>query len=120
MSTFKITNITHLLGKREGKFNSVLEVEYVDNLMKKNVKIKPNDTIYLSLQSLPISLHALRVKGLILISEVTDGELATVMANIAAPKVDIPVVIATIKPEPEAERVEQIKKVQPKKEKEVA
>jgi hypothetical protein len=77
MGTFKITNITHLLGKREHKFNSVLDVDYVDNMMKKTIKIKAGNTVYLTTPSLPISAHLLRVKNLITVVEVSDNELAS-------------------------------------------
>lgn len=80
MKTFRITNITNLLGKRSFKQNSELEVEYVDGMIKKTLKIKPQETIYLSLSSLPLSIHRLRIKGLVTVSEVSAKELKAVMA----------------------------------------
>jgi len=82
MSTFKITNITNQLGKRDYKYNSVLEINYVDNMLKQTIKVRPNDTIYLTLHSLPISVHVLRVKNLITVSEVSDAELNNVIKSI--------------------------------------
>lgn len=74
MSTYKITNITNLAGKRDNRYNSTLEVEYVDEMMKKTVKIKPASTLYLSIPSLPLSVHRLRVKGLVSVVEVSGEE----------------------------------------------
>lgn len=103
MSTFKITNITNLLGKRESKFNSVLEIEYVDNMMKKIISINPNSTIYLKSPSLPISAHSLRVKNLITVSEVSDTELI----NIRSKSKSMP----EAKPKPETKPIVEIKPV---------
>jgi len=75
MSTYKITNITHLAGKRDLKYNSVLDIEYVDQMVKKTVKIKPNDSLYLTISSLPLSVHRLRVKNLITVTEVSNKEM---------------------------------------------
>jgi len=72
MSTYKITNITNFLGKRDYKYNSNLDVEFVDNMIKKIVTIKPNDNVYLTIPTLPLSVHRLRVKNLITVSEVDD------------------------------------------------
>ena len=72
MSTYKITNITNFLGKRDYKYNSNLDVEFVDNMIKKIVTIKPNDSVYLTISTLPLSVHRLRVKNLITVSEVDD------------------------------------------------
>jgi hypothetical protein len=75
MSTYKITNITHLAGKRDLKYNSVLDIEYVDQMVKKTVKIKPNDSLYLTISTLPLSVHRLRVKNLITVTEVSNKEM---------------------------------------------
>lgn len=85
MNTYKITNITNLAGKRDFKFNSELDIEYVDNITKKTVKVKPGDTIYLTVSSLPLSVHRLRVKNLITVAEVSAAELAKTINN-AKPK----------------------------------
>jgi len=85
MSTFKITNITNTIGKREAKYNSILNIEYVDKMTKKTIPIKAGDTIYLTLDKLPISAHLLRVKNLVTISEVSADEL-TYVRKIQEPK----------------------------------
>jgi len=82
MSTYKITNITNLAGKRDFKFNTELSIDFVDNMVKKTIKVKPNDSVFLSVKSLPLSVHRLRVKGLITVSEIGETELAkTISAN---------------------------------------
>jgi len=75
MSTYKITNITNTLGKRNSKHNSNLDIEYVDEMTKKKITIKPNDCVYLTTISLPLSVHRLRVKKLITVVEVSENEL---------------------------------------------
>lgn len=81
MSTYKITNITNFLGKRDYNYNSNLDVEFVDNMMKKIVTIKPNDSVYLTIQSLPLSIHRLRVKNLITVSETNEVPQISVVAS---------------------------------------
>lgn len=76
MSTYKITNITNLLGKREAKYNTILEMDYIDNLTKKTVKIRPGDSIYLTASTLPLSAQRLRIKNLVAIVEITEEELS--------------------------------------------
>lgn len=75
MSIYKITNISNLVGKRDNKFNSNVEIEYVDGIVKKTINIKPSETIFLTIDSLPLSIHRLRVKNLISVLEVGEHEL---------------------------------------------
>lgn len=75
MNAFKITNTTNLLGKRDYKYNSTLNIEYVDKMIKKTITIKPGNTVYVTLYSLPISIHRLRVKNLISVIEISNAEL---------------------------------------------
>jgi hypothetical protein len=79
MNTYKITNITNTVGKRDFKYNSDLNIEYVDNMVKKSIKIRPNNSIYLTVSSLPLSVQKLRVKGLVTVSEIGATELAKTM-----------------------------------------
>lgn len=81
MNTYKITNITNTVGKRDFKYNSVLDIEYVDNMIKKSLKIRPNNSIYLTVPSLPLSVQKLRIKGLITVSEIGATELAKTMSD---------------------------------------
>lgn len=70
MNTYKITNITNLLPKRDRKFNAVVDMEYVDKMLKKTIKVKPNDSVFLTVPILPLSVHRLRLKNLITVLEV--------------------------------------------------
>ena len=65
MNTYKITNITNLVGKRDPKFNSIANIEYIDDRTKKIIALKPSDSVFLTVQSLPLSVHRLRIKQLI-------------------------------------------------------
>lgn len=75
MNTYKITNITNLVNKRDFKFNSELEIEYIDGIRKKSIMVKPGNSVYFTAQSLPLSVHRLRIKNLITIEEVSVTEL---------------------------------------------
>jgi len=88
MTIYKITNITNFAGKREVKFNSPLDIEYVDAMMKKTIVVKPGETIFLQISSLPLSVHRLRVKRLISVVEVGATELQKTIdaAKPAVPK----------------------------------
>jgi hypothetical protein len=81
MNTYKITNITNLAGKRDFRFNSELDIEYVDNMIKKVVKVKPNESIFLTTESLPLSVHRLRVKNLVTVTEISKNELAALLES---------------------------------------
>jgi hypothetical protein len=75
MNTYKIINITDKLGKRAANYNSTLKISYVDRMERKTMMLKPNEEVYFTTDSLPISLHKFRVKGFVSISDVTDKEL---------------------------------------------
>ena len=85
MNTYKILNITNLVGKRDINFNKVVDIIYLDNRIKKVNKLKAGQSMFLSIQSLPLSIHGLRIKGLISITEVSAAELAKSM-NTTKPK----------------------------------
>ena len=76
MNTYKITNLTNTAGKRDFKFNSPLNVDYIDKMIKKTVTIQPGASLYLTVPSLPISVHKLRAKNLISVVDVSAKELA--------------------------------------------
>ena len=86
MSTYKITNITNTAGKRDFKFNSELSIEFIDNMMKKAIAIKPGDSVFLTVQSLPLSVQRLRVKGLVVVTEVSEAELAKTIVEVKPKK----------------------------------
>ena len=75
MNTYKITNLTNQRGRRDSKYNSVVYIEYIDNRAKKVAKLKPGETVFLSVQSLPLSVHRLIIKNVITVSEVSAAEL---------------------------------------------
>lgn len=75
MSTYKITNITNTIEKRKVKHNSILNVEYVDGMEKKSIKIKPNETVFITISTLPLSVQRLRVKNLVSVTEIDSNEL---------------------------------------------
>jgi hypothetical protein len=79
MNTYKITNLTNTAGKRDPKFNATLDIDYVDAMMKKTVRVKPGETIFLQISTLPLSVHRLRVKKLISVVEVGSSELKNTM-----------------------------------------
>lgn len=79
MNSYKIINLTNLVGRRDSKYNTIVDIEYIDNRVKKSIKLKPGETVYLTISSLPLSIHRLRVKKLISISEVSAAEIAKTM-----------------------------------------
>lgn len=91
MNTYKITNITNFAGKRDVKFNSDVNIEYIDNITKKSVVVKPGETVFLTVHSLPLSVHRLRVKNLITVSEIGAVELQKIL-NESKPKPEIKVI----------------------------
>jgi len=81
MSTYKIINITNQLGKRNANFNSVLKIDYVDGMEVKSLFVKPNETTYLTVSSLPLSLHRMRIKSWVTVDEISKKELKKLIAN---------------------------------------
>ena len=75
MNTYKITNTTNLVGKRDVKYNKVVDIEYIDNRVKKKIRLKAGDTVFLTVNSLPLSVHRLRIKNLITVIEISNTEL---------------------------------------------
>ncbi len=79
MNTYKITNLTNTAAKRDFKFNSSLDIDYVDNMMRKTVTVKPGESLYLTVAELPVSVHKLRIKNLISVVEISQRELENIM-----------------------------------------
>ena len=111
MKAYKITNITHLLGKRNVKYNTELDAEYVDGMMKKTLTIKPQESTYLSLQTLPISIHRLRIKGLVTVKEISDKEMKNIIKLTKTANK-----IKALKEEPKVEEAKEEPKVEEAKE----
>lgn len=86
MNTYKITNITDTLGKRDVNFNKTLKIDYIDNMIKKTILLKPKDSLFFTTKSLPLSLHKFRMKNLINVSEINDKEFKNIQNNLLKPK----------------------------------
>jgi len=82
MNTYKITNLTNTAGKRDMKFNSSIDVEYVDNMIKKTATIRPGESLFLTVHTLPLSVHKLRARNLVSVVEVSEKELVKTMEDI--------------------------------------
>jgi len=104
MNTYKITNTTNLLGKRTYRSNSDVDIQYVDNMVKKTIKLKPAGTVYLTVSSLPLSVHKLRINGLVIVSEISATELAKTMEE-SKPKVAVKPLIKEV-----SETITEVKK----------
>lgn len=79
MKTYKITNITNIAGKRDPKYNTIVNIEYIDNRIKKYNKLDAGDTMFLTANTLPLSIHRLRLKKLITVVEISPEELINIM-----------------------------------------
>ena len=97
MNTYKITNLTNTAGKRDFKFNSPLNIDYIDKMIKKTVTIQPGASLYLTVPSLPISVHQLRAKNLISVVEVSAKELADSMGVVKPKPTPVTVKVPSVK-----------------------
>lgn len=113
MNTYKITNITNLLGKRDINYNSTLKIKYVDEMIRKTVDLKSNEVIFLSITSLPLSVHRLRIKNLVSVIEVANKELVREMI-LAKPPLKPPA--KPIKKKPIKKKIVDVEKEKEKKE----
>jgi len=86
MNTYKITNITNQLTKRERMFKSSIDIVYTDKRIKKTINVIAGQTIYLTVPSLPLSVNRLRIKKLITITEVSAAELMKMNKTVKEPK----------------------------------
>jgi hypothetical protein len=74
MKYFKINNLTNTLKKRDVRFNTVLDISYIDGMIKKIKKVYPDQVLFLELPSLPLSLHKMRINGLVTVTEINKNE----------------------------------------------
>lgn len=81
MNTYKIKNITDKLGKRDVNHNSTLKIFYVDEMEKKTINLKPKETIYYRTNSLPLSIHKLRIKGLVSVEDINEKQIDKIKNN---------------------------------------
>lgn len=83
MNTYKITNITNQLNKRDKMYKSPIDVVYVEKRIKKTINVIVGQSVYLTVPTLPLQLNRLRMKNLITVSESSIAELE----NATKPKV---------------------------------
>ena len=74
MAHYKIKNITGKLPKRHINKDTILKIEYHVGFQKKYRNIGVNDEMLLTCRTLPVSIHALRTKQLIIITEISENE----------------------------------------------
>jgi len=71
MGYYKIQSLTNTLPKRDMNKNLVLDIEYKEGFSEKKYSLKPGGILYLASATLPIKLHQLRMKKLIIVSEIS-------------------------------------------------
>ena len=89
MKTYKIINTTNTVGRRDPKYNTIVDIEYIDNRIKKQNKLNPGDTMFLTVPTLPLSIHRLRIKNLITVEEISEKKLVEILDD-AQPKTKKP------------------------------
>ena len=75
MANYKITNITKNLDRRSPVFNSIVTLEYPENMIKKTISVKPDQQIVMVLTSLPQSINLLKMNNLIMIEEINEFQV---------------------------------------------
>jgi hypothetical protein len=75
MNTYKITNITNQLHKRDVHFKTPVKIEYIDDRKKKVAEVKTGENLFLTVATLPLAIHRLRIKGLINITEASVADI---------------------------------------------
>jgi len=95
MNTYRIINITDGLGKRELHYNSTLDIVYIDGMTNKTIKLAPGATMYLTLNTIPMSVRKLVVRRMVDVTEISENQLKAIMkpaiVPIVAPKLTIKV-----------------------------
>jgi len=74
MANYKILNITDQTGKRDRHHNLTLDVDFVVGMIGEKKKIRPGEFIIIKSQKLPLSVHKLRLEGLVSVTEISDKE----------------------------------------------
>jgi len=75
MNIYKITNITNTLEKRNPNYNRVLKIEYIDEMMRKYVSLKPGKDLYVKGNKPPFMVNKLRIDGLVYVTTVKDIDI---------------------------------------------
>ena len=86
MTTYKVTNITNRLTKRANGYNSTLDIEVIERMKRKSLSIRPNDTLFLTVSSLPLSVHKLRMKGHLTVVEIKESDIPKPKVVVEKPK----------------------------------
>jgi hypothetical protein len=81
MNNYKITNITNFVAKRAQNNNAVVDITYVDGMIVKTIKLKPAETLFLTVKELPISVRNLIMKKMIDVVEISETQLKTIMKS---------------------------------------
>jgi hypothetical protein len=71
MEYFKIKNITNELDKRNSKYNTNIEFNYVDGMRNKVVSIEPGNEIFFQCNELPLSLRKLKLNGFVIVNVIS-------------------------------------------------
>lgn len=79
MANYKITNITKNLDRRSPVYNSIVTLEYPENMIKKTVTVNPDQHIIMILSSLPQLINHLRMKNLIMVEEINEFQVNKMM-----------------------------------------
>lgn len=87
MNTYKITNITNSIAKRDIHYNTTIDIEYVVSMSKKIISIKPGNSVFLTIPSLPISIQRMKIKKMITVTEMTPLEMDSII-NSNKPKIN--------------------------------
>lgn len=91
MNTYKIINLTYRLNKRDSNYNSVLNMEYVDQMERKVLKLMLNKTTYFTSVTIPLSLHKLRMKGLVSVTTLNEQELLKLQKESSGKEISKPI-----------------------------
>jgi len=74
MRTYKITNITNTLNKRNLYYNKTLDIEFPYDMKDQKVNLKPNDNIIFKTHHIPFNIQKLKIQGLVMIDDITRTE----------------------------------------------
>lgn len=99
MNTYRIINTTNGLGKRELHYNSTLDIVYIDGMTNKTIKLAPGATMYLTLNSIPMSVRKLIVKRMVDVAEISENQLKEIMKPIVKPVI-VPELVVQVLPAP--------------------
>jgi len=94
MGIYKITNTTNKIDKRQQGFNSLVLIDYVNNMEKQSKPLNAGETLFIEISALPISIHKLRAKNMISVSEASRSEMLSNVSTVYKQLVPVePVVV---------------------------